>query len=44
MTQEQLEDAIGALIQEAKESGLSVEQCLDAVELQREVLREELED
>lgn len=44
MTQEELEDAIGELITQAKESGLGVEQCLAAVEIHREVLREELED
>ena len=44
MTQEQLEDRLAALIQEAKDAGLTTEACLDAVELQREILREEMEE
>lgn len=43
MTQEQLEDRLSELVAEAKEAGLTTEQCLDAVELQREILRDEME-
>ena len=42
--QEELEDRLSALVQEARDAGLSTSECLDAVELQREILRDAMED